>query len=185
METSLTWLGRLVASPSGAEWERLSAIYRPLINVWVARAGVPISDRDDIIQEVLIVVVRRVPEFEHQGAGAFRGWLRAILANQLKKYFRTNVRHACRIPLDSICDPASDESRIYDREHDEHLAAHAMRVIEHEFEPTTWQAFRRQVIGEQRPAVVAAELGVSVNAVIKAKCRVLKRLREFLAQLTE
>jgi hypothetical protein len=86
---------------------------------------------------------------------------------------------------DSICDPSCSESAIYDREHDEYLAARAMRIIEHEFEPTTWLAFRLQVIDNQCPAAVALETGISLNAVIKAKCRVLKRLRAALSTLID
>ena len=185
METSLTWLGRLVDSPCGAEWQRLSDVYEPLIAGWVTRAGVAHADRDDLVQEVLMVVVRKVGEFEHQHPGAFRAWLRAILANQLKKYFRENAKLTCLISLDSICDPSCDESAVYDREHDEYLAARAMRIIEHEFEPATWLAFRLQVINDMRPADVAAKTGISINAVIKAKCRVLKRLREALSLLVD
>ncbi len=185
METSLTWLGRLIDTPGGAEWQRLSDVYEPLIVSWVTRAGVAVSDRDDLVQEVLMVVVRKVAEFEHQHPGAFRAWLKAILANQLKKYFRENARLTCLIPLDSLCDPSCEDSHIYDREHDEYLAARAMRIIEHEFDPATWRAFRLQVIEAKRPADVAAETGLSLNAVIKAKCRVLKRLRDALSMLID
>ena len=185
METSLSWLGRLVETPGGAEWQRLSEVYQPLIHVWATRAGVASEDVDDVVQEVLIVVIERVSEFEHQGPGAFRGWLRAILSNQLKKYFRQNLRQHCQIPLESICDNRSSDSRLIDREHDEYLAALAMDQIKSEFQPATWSAFWLQVIEQHRPLDVAAQLGMSANAVIKAKCRVLKRLRETLADLLE
>jgi RNA polymerase sigma-70 factor (ECF subfamily) len=51
-------------------------------------------------------------------------------------------------------------------------------LIEPEFTPPTWQAFRRVVLDDAKPAVVAEELGLSVNSVLLAKSRVLKRLRE-------
>jgi hypothetical protein len=50
-------------------------------------------------------------------------------------------------------------SRLWDRGHDEHVAAAA--------------------------ATVAAELGLSLNSVLLAKSRVLKRLRQELAGLIE
>ena len=50
METSLSWLGRLVESPSGAEWHQLSTVYGSLVANWVERAGVPLSDVDDVVQ---------------------------------------------------------------------------------------------------------------------------------------
>ena len=92
METSLTWLGRLIETPTSAEWHHLSEVYGPLIAKWVERAGVPSASVDDVVQEVFIVVLQKVGDFEHQHPGAFRGWLRASLANQLKKYFRQNAR---------------------------------------------------------------------------------------------
>ena len=56
-ETSLTWLGRLIESPDGADWQRLSDLYAPLLRNWAVRAGVPVSDVDDVTQDVLIVVI--------------------------------------------------------------------------------------------------------------------------------
>jgi len=60
-----------------------------------------------------------------------------------------------------------------------------MRAVEGDFAPATWAAFRRQVIDGCPPADVAAELGLSLNAVVLAKSRVLKRLREELRGLIE
>ena len=49
----------------------------------------------------------------------------------------------------------------------------------------TWQAFQRYVVDGQPPAQVALELGVSLNSVLLAKSRVLKRLRAELGWLVE
>ncbi len=182
METSLSWLGRLVETPGGAEWQRLSEVYGPLIASWVEHANVNAADIDDVVQEVLIVVVKRVHEFEHQRPGAFRAWLRTILSIQLKKYFRENPRLNCNMSLDAICDPTSDNSKRLDREHDAYLVVRAMKLIEHEFQPITWISFHLHVVENKRPQDVAAMLEISVNAVIKAKSRVLKRLREMLSE---
>src|SRR5262249_27935734 len=141
-------------------------------------------DRDDLIQETLVVVVRQVADFEHRGPGAFRAWLRGILANHIRKFFRTRPATPT-IDLDAIADPESVLGRQWDREHDASLAGRAMRLIEHDFAPATWQAFRRQVVEGQPPAEVAAQLGLSLNAVILAKSRILKRLRQELGALLE
>jgi RNA polymerase sigma-70 factor (ECF subfamily) len=184
VETSLTWLGRLVTTPSDDDWRQLLDVYGPLLNGWLARAGVPSADRDDLIQDVLVVVVRRVGEFEHRGAGAFRAWLRGILANHLKKFFRTRDEGPT-VDLDAIAEAGSVLGQQWDREHDEYHAARAIRAVEGDFAPATWAAFRRQVLDGRAPADVAAELGLSLNAVILAKSRVLKRLREELRGLVE
>ena len=53
-----------------------------------------------------------------------------------------------------------------------------LTLAEPEFEARTWLAFRLQVFEEAQPKVVAAQLELTVNAVLIAKSRVLKRLRE-------
>ena len=52
-----------------------------------------------------------------------------------------------------------------------------LELIRPQFQPTTWQAFQGIMLQGERPAGVAARLGISVNAVLLAKSRVLRRLR--------
>ena len=49
-----------------------------------------------------------------------------------------------------------------------------------DFAPATWQAFQRHALEGRPAAAVAAELGLSLNSVLLAKSRVLKRLRQEL-----
>ena len=185
METSLTWLGRLTGSPAEGDWKQLLDVYGPLLAGWLARSGVPAGDRDDLIQEVLLVVVRRVSEFDRRGPGAFRAWLRQILANHLKKYFRDRPDSGPAIDLEAVAAADSVLGQQWDREHDEHLAARALKLVEGDFAPATWAAFCRQVLDGETPKDVANELGLSVNSVLLAKSRVLKRLRAELPGLGE
>jgi hypothetical protein len=60
--------------------------------------------------------------------------------------------------LDHLEDPTSDLSRHWDWEHDQHVLARLLELIEPEFEPTTWQAFRTQVIDGVPARAMAAEL---------------------------
>jgi RNA polymerase sigma-70 factor (ECF subfamily) len=116
--------------------------------------------------------------------------LRAILANRVRDYFRerkylptaTGDSDFLRL-LDELESPDSALSRQWDREHDAHVARQALRIVEPDFAPATWQAFRRQVIDGLPAAAVAAELGLSLNAALLAKSRVLKRLRQEVAGL--
>jgi RNA polymerase sigma-70 factor, ECF subfamily len=182
METSLTWLGRLTNEPSAPDWRRLVEVYAPLLAGWLSKAGVAACDHDDLLQEVFMVIVRRVGEFEHTGRGAFRGWLRTILANHLHKYFRGRPMVSALDP-DELAREDTALSRLWDRDHDEFFAARALAAVEVDFAPNTWLAFRRQVLEGVNAAEVALELGLSVNAVLLAKSRVLKRLRVELSEL--
>src|SRR5262249_48982879 len=65
----------LLRAQTGDEgaWKDLPALYRPLIVGWLHRQGVPVSDHDDLSQDILLAVVRSLPTFRHSGhRGAFR-----------------------------------------------------------------------------------------------------------------
>jgi RNA polymerase sigma-70 factor (ECF subfamily) len=184
-DTSATLLQRLNDRSDSVAWRRLVDLYTPLINAWLRRQCVSDDDAEDLTQEVLGIVVREVSRFQHNGrVGAFRSWLRTITINCLRQSWRSRrvPGHTGRPPdldsaLDQLEDPASDLSRRWDREHDEFVLHRLLELIEPEFRPATWQAFRRQVMDGAPPEAVAAELGLTINAVLIAKSRVLSQLR--------
>jgi RNA polymerase sigma-70 factor (ECF subfamily) len=192
METSVSLLDRLAGAPTDDDWRRLLDLYQPLLRAWMARAGVSESDADDLAQEVLLVIFREVGGFERRGPGAFRAWLRTILAHRVRDYFRARQHRPVATgdsdflrQLDDLESPDSALSRLWDREHDEHVAASLMRRVQGDFAPATWQAFRRHVLEGEAAARVAEGLNLSLNSVLLAKSRVLKRLRQELAGLVE
>jgi RNA polymerase sigma-70 factor (ECF subfamily) len=192
METSVSLLERLAGKPTDDDWRRLHDLYQPLLRAWVARAGVVASDVDDLVQDVLLVVFRKVAGFERRGRGAFRAWLRTILANLLRDYFRAQKYLPTATGdsdflrrLDELESPDSALSKLWDREHDEHVAAALLQRVQGDFTPVTWEAFRRHVMEGEPAAEVAKALDLSLNSVLLAKSRVLKRLRQELAGLVE
>src|SRR5215471_15126879 len=192
METSVSMLERLAGAPTDDDWRRLDDLYRPLLRAWMARAGVPASDVDDLAQDVLVVVFREIAAFEWRGQGAFRAWLRTILAHRVRHHFRGEKYRPTATGdsdflrrLDELESPDSALSRLWDREHDEHVAASLLRRVKGDFAPATWQAFLRHALEGEPAARVAEELGLSLNSVLLAKSRVLKRLRQELAGFVE
>jgi len=192
-ETSFSLLNRLRMQPDAESWRRLVKLYTPLIQGWLRRHDFSPADADDLTQEVMAVVVRELPRFEHnQQRGAFRNWLRTITGNRLRTLWRSRQRGAPATGgsdflkmLDELEDPHSHLSRLWDRQHDQHVARRLMELVEPQFEPTTWRAFRRTVIDGAKAATVSAELNISVNAVLLAKSRVLSRLRQEMEGLTD
>ena len=63
------------------------------------------------------------------------------------------------------------------------LTRRALQLIKTDFHETTWQAFWRVAVEEQKPADVAEDLGISVASVYTAKSRVLAHLRSELEGL--
>lgn len=186
-ETSASLLDRLRAAPDEESWRRLVDLYTPLVRGWLRRqAQLQTQDADDLVQEVLAVVVRRIPEFHREPrAGAFRRWLRTITVNCLRDFWRSR-RHRpvatgdteFQQMLDELADPESGLSRLWDQEHDQHVTQRLLEMIRPKFEEKTWRAFQRVALDGATPDETAAELGVTVNAVFIAKSRVLARLRQ-------
>jgi RNA polymerase sigma-70 factor (ECF subfamily) len=189
-ETPVSLLERLRLRPDSVSWRRLLELYTPLVQSWLRRQVVPRDDVEDLVQDILAVLVRELPTFEHNGRhGAFRTWLRAVTVNRLRGYWRARQGRPASGDfgkvLDQLEDPNSDLSRRWDEEHDRHVARRLTDLIEGDFEPSTWQAFRRLVLGGERAATVAGDLGLSVNAVLLAKSRVLRRLRQEIRGLID
>jgi RNA polymerase sigma-70 factor (ECF subfamily) len=179
-------LERLQHDPRSAEWNRLVALYEPLIRGWLQRHALMATDSDDLVQEVLAVVIRRLPEFRHnQRVGAFRTWLRTITANCLREFWRGKKYRPSatgdsdfQMLLQQLEDPASDLSLAWDREHDQHVVRRMLEMLRPSFEERTWLAFQRVSLEGVSAGEVAAELGITTNAVFIAKSRVLARLRQ-------
>jgi RNA polymerase sigma-70 factor (ECF subfamily) len=185
-QTSVSLLERLRLHSNHADWQRLVDIYTPLIHSWLRRHEVPPADADDLVQDVLAVVVRELPAFEHnQRPGAFRAWLRGITVNRLRAWWRGRNQSArasgdsdVARQLEQLEDPHSRLSELWDQEHDRHVMGRLLGLIEAEFSATWWRAFQRHVREGIAANDVATELAVSVNVVLLAKSRILRRLRQ-------
>ena len=191
--TSASLLDRLREDPRSPAWQRMTDIYQPLIRSWLHRQDVLTQDADDLVQEVLAVVVRRLPEFEHnQRVGAFRTWLRTITVNVVRDHWRSRKKRPAATGgsdlndfLNQLEDPDSGLSQLWDQEHDRHVTHRLLQMLKGDFEAKTWQAFTRLALDGVPAAEVAQELGLTTNAVFIAKSRVLARLRQEAAGLVE
>lgn len=185
-ETSVSLLDTLKANADDEAWQRLVSVYSPLIRGWLRRHATAEHDLDDLVQEVLTVVIRRIPEFERQPrVGAFRCWLRTITVNCLRDFWRSKrIRPQAtgdsdfQQTLNQLADSASGLSKLWDAEHDRHVTERLLELIRPNFNQKTWQAFKRVAIEGSPASEVAAELDMTVNAVFIAKSRVVSRLRQ-------
>ena len=183
--TSISLLERLRQGPNDTAWPRMVELYTPLIRGWLRRHALPEQDVDDIVQDVLAVVVRKLPEFRKQPqVGAFRRWLRTITVNCLRELWRDRRYRPAATGdaefgnmLDQLEDPESALSKIWDREHDLHVTRHLLEKIRPRFEEKTWLAFQRVALEGAPVDEVSQELGMTANAVFIAKSRVVHALR--------
>jgi RNA polymerase sigma factor (sigma-70 family) len=183
-QTPHTLLARLRNRRDNQAWQFWLTIYEPWLRYQLTQHRLQHADIDDLLQNVLGVVSQKLPAFVHNGQpGAFRAWLRAILVNEVRNFFRGRQRLASEPSidwLDHLEDPASELSRQWDEEHDQQIARRLLAAIEPDFERPTWEAFRLLVLEDQPAAEVARHTGMTLNALYIAKSRVLKRLRQEL-----
>ena len=183
--TPLSLLQRLSSPQDHEAWQRFVELYTPLMCHWAHRAGLQEADTADLVQDVFALLLRKLPQFVPEPGKSFRSWLRVVVLNR----WRESLRKQVASPISPALldqqfgpDPVAD---YWEREYAEQLTSRALEIMQAEFEPATWKAFWEVVVSERPPAKVAAELGMSVNAVYLSRCRVLRRLRARLQGLLD
>jgi RNA polymerase sigma-70 factor (ECF subfamily) len=186
LTTSPTLLNRLRQQNDPEAWERFVRLYTPLLLGWTRRQGFQEADAHDLVQEVLLKLVRELPTYQRGDGQSFRGWLVRVTANQCADFRR---RKATRVlPGADGLSRVSDDSSIRELEEAEYrrlLARRGLDLVRPDFSATTWDAFVGLMLEGRHAAEVAAALKLSVNAVYLARNRVLTRLRQELAGLLE
>jgi len=185
--TPASLLERLKRTDNQDAWRRFVQLYTPLIYRWASRAGLRQNEAADLVQEVFLVLVEKLREFQYDGNRSFRAWLKTVTLNKWREQLRRRLPGAKIIADNNL--PEAECPNLTDlfeeNEYRRYLVRCAMQIVQADFEPVTWTAWCAFVV-EGRPAKdVAAELGLSVNAVYLAKGRILARLREELNGLVE
>jgi RNA polymerase sigma-70 factor (ECF subfamily) len=174
-----------------AAWERMVALYGPLVLGWCRGWGLRDDDAADAFQEVFQSVAAHLAGFQRDRTGdTFRGWLRTITRNKVNDFFRRREKEPegvggseARNRLAEIAGamPAEEPGGADPAETE--LLHRALAMIRAEFEARTWEAFWQTAVEGRTAADVAADLGMSPGAVRVAKSRVLHRLRTDLGDL--
>jgi len=86
--TSVSLLYRLQQGANSQDWQRFVHLYTPLLLRWARRAGAQDADAADLAQDVLLLLVHKLPMFDHKGPQSFRSWLRTLLLNKWRDLCR-------------------------------------------------------------------------------------------------
>ncbi len=184
--TPASLLERLQGSAGAEDWARFTELYTPVLLGWARAEGLRDEDAADLVQDVFVTIVRKLPEFRYDAQRSFRAWLRTVLRNRRRETIRRATVPATH-GLEDVVQP-DEPAGLFDlerREHQEWLAARALELMQSEFEATTWRACWEQVVEGRSVTDVAAELGITTNAAYVAKSRVLRRLRHELRGLLD
>jgi RNA polymerase sigma-70 factor (ECF subfamily) len=182
--TAPSLLEKLRLPANHAAWERFVALYTPLLRYWAKRLGALGADAENLVQDVFVTLLQELPRFDYQPGKRFRGWLWTVTLNKHRQHRRAPaLAQATPGELDGAA--GDDTEAIEEAEYQRYLVDRALRLMQSDFEPTSWKACWEYVVNERPPAEVAAELGITTNAVHLAKARVLRRLRQELAGLLD
>jgi RNA polymerase sigma-70 factor (ECF subfamily) len=174
-----------------AAWRRFATLYGPIVYRWAVECRLPHEDAVDVTQEVFLAASQNISQFRRESAGqSLRGWLWTITRNKVRNHLRD--LHPAEAAGGSAMHDQLSQLPVFD-DSDKHAAQsialeishRALKLIQTDFEEPTWRAFWSTTVDGRTASDVAAELGLSLAAVYKAKSRVLQRLRQELAGLVD
>jgi RNA polymerase sigma-70 factor, ECF subfamily len=194
LSTPVSLLERIRQSADDSAWGKFVDMYTPLLLKWSKRVGLRDTEISDLVQDIFAILVVKLPDFEYDPQRSFRAWLKTVLLNCWRKRQRKRqpeVRQPRGAPGEAerddlaeaaVADPVAE---FEEEEYRRYLVQRALSLMQVEFAPATWRACWEFVVHDRPAAEVAAELGISVNAVYLAKSRVLRRLRAELKGLLD
>jgi RNA polymerase sigma-70 factor (ECF subfamily) len=189
-------LSRLKDWGDDASWQEFFDTYWRLIYRMGRQAGLSDAEAQDIVQDTVLSVARRIEWFRYDPkVCSFKSWMLQItrwrILNQLKKRQREEAARAPirdEVPsadaLERVADPATmDLNAVWEQEWREHLLAAALERVKHRVDPAQFQIFDLAAV-EQWPARRVAEtLRVSVARVYLTKHRVGRLLKQEVKRL--
>jgi len=172
-------------------WEDFSKTYSKLIHDTALRAGLNDAEAEDVVQETLVTVAKKIEKFQaDRSKGSFRSWLlqttRWRIADQLRKRPGNMVSSGVtgeegsetsvmqRVPDPTTLNLESDWDEGWRRR----LAEVALEKIKNEVDPAQYQMFDLHVIKEWRARPVADKLGVKLRQVYFASYKISRLLRK-------
>lgn len=187
--TSPTLLSRVRDPRDHAAWAEFDARYREMMVRFCLRRGVPHTDAEDVVQRVLASLARTLPTFTLDPArGRFRDYLFRSVRNGISEWAQRPNRQWS--PLDTAvadgsspagADADSAESRQWEEEWVAHHYRLALQTVRATFDPVSVSVFDRSIEGA-KVADLAAEFGLSDQAVYKIRQRIRDRMQELIAQ---
>lgn len=185
-----TLLARLRSDPGDqAAWTEFVLRYGPLIRGWCRQWNLSEADAQDVTQNVLVKLVRKMGSFIYDPTKSFRAWLKTVTHHAWNDYLDSRRGPQGTGGSAGEADPLADVvaredllqrlDEAFDRELlDEAVARVRLRVAER-----TWEAFRLLSFEGLSGAEAAAKVGMQVAMVYVAKSKVQKMLRKEIRKL--
>jgi len=195
LPTRASLLGRLKNLDDQESWRDFFETYWKLIYNTAIRAGLSHADAEEVVQETVLTVVRRIGSLKYDPAiGSFKGWLLNTVRWRIVDQFRKNAaqREVAVSAEAGGGNPSADVEQLPDRfnweevwEHDwqQNLLDAAIERCKREVSPKQFQIFDLYVLKGWPVRRVTTTLGVSAAQVYLAKHRVAAVIRKKIREL--
>ena len=178
-------LNRTERAPRELAWAEFRARYAPVIAAFAKRFGVTSHDADDVVQDVILGFYAKSPTFVYEPArGRFRSYLKACTIHALQK--RAGAARPKQTVALGDLDPAAPEAeRAWGDLWSQQLLRRALEQTKAQYKDRdTFRAFMLTAIDGKSPADAAAQLGMTLASVYKARARVTEAVRARLDVLS-
>jgi RNA polymerase sigma-70 factor (ECF subfamily) len=188
--TRATLLARLRRDPTDqAAWGEFVEHYGRQIHRWCRQWKLQDADAEDVTQDILLKLARKLREFDYDASRSFRGWLKTVAHHAWRDFADGRSRRQA----------ASGDSEVRELLHTlearEDLVQRLEAAFDHEVleaakvqvqlrvAPHTWEAFRLAALEGVPVPEVAARVNMQVAMVYVAKSKVQKMLQEEIRKL--
>ena len=187
--TRITLIQKLRDLHDEASWEDFVYYYRRYIGTIITNLGIPKTDVDDLVQEVLMALWKSLPSYDYRPEQCkFRSWLKTVTRNTVVNSFRKKEKqqklledvktHPANLDIAEI----SEIEDITEREWKLHVSRLAWDSIKKEFNDKTRQCYL--MLAEGIPATeVAKRLDLKVNSVHVFRQRIQEKLKSEIRRL--
>lgn len=189
--TRPSFVGRLKSPEDNATWQQFFDRYWKLIYEVALRSGLTQSEAQDVVQETVITVARKIGSFEYNPAqGSFKGWLLKITRCRIVDEFRKRSRFqiaSIHTPADdsvstSTVDRIPDENTsrletLWDEEWRKNLMDVAVERMKHKVKARHFQIFELSVLRNWSAHHVAKALSLNVGQVYLTRHRLVKLVK--------
>jgi RNA polymerase sigma factor (sigma-70 family) len=197
LATRRSLLSRLKQSNAQESWREFFDTYWRLIYTTALNAGLTDSEAQEVVQETILTVVRKIKSFRYDPAvGSFKGWLLTTVRWRIADQFRKrqqqiSPRSAHRATeasgtatLERIADPAPiNLDAVWEEEWQRTLFAAVLSRVKRQANARHYQMFDLHAVKHWSVDKVAQTLGVSAGKVRLAKHRITALMRREVARL--
>lgn len=197
--TRQTLLQRLKTPGNNDAWTEFFELYKESIIGWAIKFGCSPAKADDVFQETMVCLLRKMSSFEYDPAKRFRSYLKTIVKGRCYDLFRKESRYIAASSdnneneqLNSTFDLLSPEkTESISLENDNiwlsSLIQQALRRVYGKVDQQTYKSFCMYVLENCPVNEVSKRLGnLRVGTIYQQKSRMLQMLeKEFLVLLEE